>query len=191
MAGTNFSGTSEHYGKAHGSLLSGWMNYNYTACCWFPTSSNILILPSQFWQIRFESRWLHCSKCRILVLLRYSSLHGMVRFGTLWTTSESGPLWHTSRLIPHEYCPALGALKRPSGAARYGTGTAHFRRALECTLSVISKWNQDTNHSPNIQTSLAEVKRLKLMDSGAIHLMGSLPLDASRWKGTLLFSLVS
>ena len=49
------------------------MNYNYTACCWFPTSSNILILPSQFWQIRFESCWLHCSKCRILVLLRYRS----------------------------------------------------------------------------------------------------------------------
>ena len=68
-----FFGTSEHYGKAHGSLLSGWMNYNYTACCWFPTSSNILILPSQFWQIRFESYWLHSSKCRILVLLRYFS----------------------------------------------------------------------------------------------------------------------
>ena len=67
-----FFGTSEHYGKAHGSLLSGWMDYNYTACCWFPTSSNILIHPSQFWQIRFESYWLHCSKCRILVLLRYS-----------------------------------------------------------------------------------------------------------------------
>ena len=66
-----FFGTSEHYGKTHGSLLSGWMNYNYTACCWFPTSSNILILPSQFWQIRFESCWLRCSKCRILVLLRY------------------------------------------------------------------------------------------------------------------------
>ena len=34
-----------------------WMTdlYNYTACCWFPTSNNILILPSQFWQIRFES----------------------------------------------------------------------------------------------------------------------------------------
>ena len=47
------------------------MNYNYTACYWFPTSSNILILPSQFWQIRFESYWLNCSKCRILVLLRY------------------------------------------------------------------------------------------------------------------------
>ena len=69
-----FFGTSEHYGKAHGSLLSGWMNYNYTACCWFPTSSNILILPSQFWQIRFESCWLYCSKCRILVLLRYRIL---------------------------------------------------------------------------------------------------------------------
>ena len=66
-----FFGTSELYGKAHGSLLSGWMNYNYTACCWFTASSNILVLPSQFWQIRFESYWLLCSKCRILVLLRY------------------------------------------------------------------------------------------------------------------------
>ena len=54
-----FFGTSEHYGKAHGSLLSGWMNDDYTACSWFPTSSNVLILPSQFWQIRFESCWLH------------------------------------------------------------------------------------------------------------------------------------
>ena len=70
-----FFGTSEHYGKAHGSLLSGWMNYNYTACCWFPTSGNSLILPPQFWQIRFESYWLRCSKCRILVLLRSFLLH--------------------------------------------------------------------------------------------------------------------
>ena len=51
-----FFGTSEHYGKAHGSLLSGWMNYNYTACWWFPTSSNILILPitvltNQVWKL--------------------------------------------------------------------------------------------------------------------------------------------
>ena len=66
-----FFGTSEHCRKAHGSLLSGWMNFNYTAYWWFPTSSNILILPPQFWQIRFESYWLLCSKCRILVLLRY------------------------------------------------------------------------------------------------------------------------
>ena len=90
-----FFGTSEHYGKAHGSLLSGWMNYNYTACCWFPTSSNILILPSQFWQIRFESYWLHCSKCRILVLLRYlgSKLHltnlGQVCKFYVWTSANN------------------------------------------------------------------------------------------------------
>ena len=64
-------GTSEHYGKANGSLLSRLMNYNYTACCWFATSNNILILPSQFWQISFESYWSHCSKYRMLVLLRY------------------------------------------------------------------------------------------------------------------------
>ena len=75
-----FFGTSEHYGKAHGSLLSGWMNYNYTARCLCPTSSNILILPSQFWQIRFESCWLHCSKCWILVFLRYLNCHTLVYF---------------------------------------------------------------------------------------------------------------
>lgn len=33
-------------------------------------------------------------------------------------------------------------------------------------------------NSPNIQTSLADVNLLKLIDSGAIHLMGSLPLEA-------------
>ena len=75
-----FFGTSEHYGNTHGSLLSGWMNYNYTACCWFPTSSNILILPSQFWQISFESYWLHCSKCWILVLWRYKYFNGISKF---------------------------------------------------------------------------------------------------------------
>ncbi len=41
-------------------------------------------------------------------------------------------------------------------------------------------------HSPNIQTSLAEVNRRKFMDSGAIHLMGSFPLEAV--KHTLLFT---
>ena len=75
-----FFGTSEHYGKAHGSLLSGWMNYYYTACCWFPTSSNILIRPSQFWQIRFESYWSHYSKCWILVLLRYHYILSVIEF---------------------------------------------------------------------------------------------------------------
>ena len=47
------------------------MNYKALHVAGSPTSSNILILPSQFWQIRFKSCWLHCSKCRILVLLRY------------------------------------------------------------------------------------------------------------------------
>ena len=51
-----FFGTSEHYGKAHGSLLSGWMNYNYTACCWFSTSSkyfntSITALKNQVWKL--------------------------------------------------------------------------------------------------------------------------------------------
>ena len=69
-----------HYGKAHGSLLSGWMNYNYTVCCW----SNILILPSQFWQIRFESCWLHCSKCWILVLLQYLSCQQLSGVDMAW-----------------------------------------------------------------------------------------------------------
>ena len=35
-------------------------------------------------------------------------------------------------------------------------------------------------HLPNIQTSLADVKRLKLIDSGAIHLIGSLVTEAVR-----------
>ena len=79
------------------------MNYNYTGCCWFPTSSNILILPSQFWQIRFESCWLHCSKCRILVLLRYAILLGAecYRYGHLFL-----PLKTNSR---HFFLPSYGA----------------------------------------------------------------------------------
>ena len=68
-----FFGTSEHYGKAHGRLLSWWMNYNYTGfvvtgflhLAIFHTSITVLD-----WQIRFESYWLHCSKCRIVVFLR-------------------------------------------------------------------------------------------------------------------------
>ena len=50
------------------------MNYNYTACCWFPVHPArilillIFIMKLQYcfhhssWQIRFESYWLHCSK---------------------------------------------------------------------------------------------------------------------------------
>lgn len=36
------------------------------------------------------------------------------------------------------------------------------------------------HNSPNIHTSLAEVNLLKLIDSGAIHLMGSLPFEAGK-----------
>ena len=46
--------------------------------------------------------------------------------------------------------------------------------ALLTSVTAIS-WTTD---SPNIQTSLAVVNLLKLIDSGAIHLMGSLPLEA-------------
>ena len=89
------------------------MNYNYTACCWFPTSSNILILPSQFWQIRFESYWLHCSKCRILVLLRY------------WFSSGTGVrLGHC--II---FCHALGC----PAARRYG-GLSNINNILKTEL---------------------------------------------------------
>ena len=76
-----FFGTSEHYGKAHGSLLSGWINYDYTACCWFPTSSNILdtsitVLTNQVWKLlialfkvpntgAFTVLWIHdTEECR-------------------------------------------------------------------------------------------------------------------------------
>ena len=80
--GNQWFGTWEHYGKAHGSLLSRTTKYSNTLCCWFPTSSNILILPSHFWQIRFESCWLHCSQCRILALLRYCLFSWSILFHT-------------------------------------------------------------------------------------------------------------
>ena len=69
------------------------MNYNYTACCWFPSSSNIIILPSQFWQIRFESYWLHCSKCRILVPLRYSLLRHHTRHRAVFLSPQIEQGW--------------------------------------------------------------------------------------------------
>lgn len=47
------------------------------------------------------------------------------------------------------------------------------------TLSLCS-YARCTCFSPNIQTSLAVVKRLKLMDSGAIHLIGNRLIEAAR-----------
>lgn len=46
-----------------------------------------------------------------------------------------------------------------------------------CIFSVLTQHMNYVN-SPNIQTSLADVNLLKLIDSGAIHLIGSLPLEA-------------
>lgn len=52
------------------------------------------------------------------------------------------------------------------------------------TLSTIyfSKVNLKNVNSPNIQMSLAIVNLLKLIDSGAIHLIGSLPFEAKTRK---------
>ena len=75
LAGYQFFGTSEHYGKAHGYLPDYHyddMNYNCTACCWFPDiqqyfgNTPITVLTNQ---VLPENCWLHCSKCRILVPL--------------------------------------------------------------------------------------------------------------------------
>jgi len=56
---------------------------------------------------------------------------------------------------------------------------------LPITSLFLTPWNGLTPiistshmHTPNIQTSLAVVNRLKLIDSGDIHLIGNLPLDA-------------
>ena len=75
-----------------------WMNELWhTACCWFPTSSNMLILPSQFWQIRFESCWLHCSKCRITgaFTVNYTLAHTHTLY------------WHTNALTFFLESPVL------------------------------------------------------------------------------------
>ena len=77
-----------------------WMNeFYYTACCWFSYISNISILPSQFWQISFESYWV--------------CLHGLEsrserRFGT-WFKTWLGSwfelrafTWATNALSNHD-----------------------------------------------------------------------------------------
>ena len=51
-----FFGTLEHYRKAHGSLLSELINYNYTACCWFSYiqqyfNTSITVLTNQVWKL--------------------------------------------------------------------------------------------------------------------------------------------
>lgn len=56
---------------------------------------------------------------------------------------------------------------------------------------VSGKARNFSKYSPNIHTSLAEVKRRKLIDSGAIHLIGNFPLEARRLMSQSEFSLFS
>ena len=139
------------------------MNDNYTACCWFPTSNGILILPSQFWQISFESYWLHCSKCRILVLLQYMYLwitqiallcavllrpNGADRVlhlaprerGSGHAPPPGGrarPLWHTDRVLPADRTHGPRT-RRSSATAQEGTS------ALSCCFT-------DTRYNMRVQ----------------------------------------
>lgn len=65
-------------------------------------------------------------------------------------------------------------------AYAYG-GDADTQKSPTVMNHIITQWRwirRKNNNSPNIQTSLADVNLLKLIDSGAIHLMGSLPLEA-------------
>lgn len=55
----------------------------------------------------------------------------------------------------------------------------------------MKKTQNCSKYSPNIHTSLAEVKRRKLIDSGAIHLIGNFPLEARRLILEGKFSLLS
>ena len=57
--------------------------------------------------------------------------------------------------------------------------------------NVIREAQNLSKYSPNIHTSLAEVKRRKLIDSGAIHLIGNFPLEARRLILQSEFSLLS
>lgn len=64
-----------------------------------------------------------------------------------------------------------------------GNGSRSPFSSLPITSLFLMPWNGFTPsirishvHTPNIQTSLAVVKRRKFIDSGAIHLIGSMPL---------------
>jgi hypothetical protein len=57
----------------------------------------------------------------------------------------------------------------------YRPGSKSEKYTLTSNMSIMKDRGKNL---PNIHTSLAVVKRLKLMDSGDIHLMGSFPLLA-------------
>ena len=141
--------------------LDEWITlYNYTACCWFPTSSNILILPSQFWQIRFESCWLHCSKCRILVLLRYLAkcTNTDIHFCTFPFLSCQWPDRTVCRSTsPRENRKRQSAKWKMAAEASSGY-TWHFRASLLPFLSPISSVATDTDQTvcfPHVTYSIS------------------------------------
>lgn len=71
---------------------------------------------------------------------------------------------------------AVGLLRRSPIHKRLCGNTFSSTAAAALEMLTVSRC-----FSPNIQTSLAVVKRLKLMDSGAIHLIGN-RLAEAEWK---------
>lgn len=68
---------------------------------------------------------------------------------------------------------------------------------LPMTFSLATPWKGFTPyiiisqiHTPNIHTSLSVENLRKLIDSGAIHLMGSLPFDATEARNEKEFDTV-
>jgi hypothetical protein len=67
------------------------------------------------------------------------------------------------------------------GKVKYLTYAEEIKAIYFVEISyIIFKKQNLKKYSPNIHTSLAEVKRRKLIDSGAIHLIGNFPLEARR-----------
>lgn len=125
------------------------------------------------WKGGFVSTWRSKRGGRIWVgsLARRTSKR--TSGSTRWVgRAEVWGVWH---LTPTGQSPgssparkmAVGLLRRSPIHKRLCGNTFSFTAAAPEML-IISKCS-----SPNIQTSLAVVKRLKLMDSGAIHLIGN------------------
>lgn len=99
------------------------------------------------------------------------------------TLGPAGPAW------AHGTRPCLrnrGGRRRAVREARQGKAnqpTDSDNTQSSIPLREYVNCNSNTKvfkYSPNIHTSLAEVKRRKLIDSGAIHLIGNFPLEARR-----------
>ena len=83
------------------------------------------------------------------------------------------------------YCQQWFIILNKDGGQSGGSGSLSPLSSLPITSSFLILINGLTplisisqQQTPNIQTSLDPVNRLKLMLSGAIHFIGSLPRDA-------------